>query len=320
MNPLRSIALTLAGLAVLTVSACGGSSGGSSGGSGSSPAEDEEGQAELSVVTSTDVYADLISQIGGDAVEVQALVTSTATDPHSYEATPQDRLAVENADVIIANGAGYDSFITQLASAAEKEDAVHQVAEGSAEHDHDHSHDHEDGDSYQNEHLWYDLARMEQFVLEVAEHLGQLAPQHAELYAEGAEELAEQIGALDERSQQLQASGHSYLATEAVSGYLLEHAGFDNRTDPAFLSAVEHGDDVSPRLYRDALQRSEEVDLLSYNAQTETQQASRIRDAAQEASAVVVEFTETIPEDSAGYLEWMESNIDTLEAALQEAQ
>lgn len=318
MNPLRSLALTVAGLAVLMVSACGGASGGAS----TASTEDDGAEAELSVVTSTDVYADLISQIGGDALQVQAVVTSTATDPHSYEATPQDRLAVENADVIIANGAGYDSFITQLASAADKEDAVHQVADD-AEADHDHSHDHGEGhgdeDAYQNEHYWYDLARMEQFVLDIAEDLGQLAPQHAELYAERADGLAEQIGALDQRSQQLQASGSSYLTTEAVSGYLLEHAGFTDRTDPEFLSAVEHGDDVSPRLYRDALQLSEEVDVLSYNSQTETQQASRIRDAAQQAGAVVVEFTETIPEDSTGYLDWMESNIDTLEAALQEA-
>src|SRR5699024_9207039 len=152
---------------------------------------------------------------------------------------------------------------------------------------------HGDEDAYQNEHYWYDLARMEQFVLDIAEDLGQLAPQHAELYAERADGLAEQIGALDQRSQQLQASGSSYLTTEAVSGYLLEHAGFTDRTDPEFLSAVEHGDDVSPRLYRDALQLSEEVDVLSYNSQTETQQASRIRDAAQQAGAVVVEFTET---------------------------
>ena len=66
--------------------------------------------------------------------------TSTATDPHSYEATPQDRLAVEKADLIVANGAGYDSFITQLASSADKEDAVYQVTEGSADHDHEEHH------------------------------------------------------------------------------------------------------------------------------------------------------------------------------------
>lgn len=308
----RSIALTLAGLAALSVSACGGAT--------TPPSDDDDAEAELRVVTSTDVYADLVSQIVGDAVHVQALVTSTATDPHSYEATPQDRLAVEKADLIVANGAGYDSFITQLASSADKEDAVYQVTEGSADHDHDHDDEHHDGGSYQNEHIWYDLPHMEQFTLEVAEHLAEMTPQHADRFAADAEDLAQQISALDERSQQLQASGHSYLSTEAVSGHLLEHAGFEDRTDPQFLSTVAHGNDVSPRLYRDALQRSEDVDLLSYNSQTETQQASRIRDAARKAGAVVVEFTETIDEDSSGYVDWMDSNIDTLEAALQEAR
>lgn len=312
MNPPHSVALTVAGLFLLTVSACGGAGA-------AEPTADGE-SADLSVVTSTDVYADLITQIGGDTIDVQPLVTSTAADPHSYEATPQDRLTVENADVVIANGAGYDSFITLLASSADKDESVYQVADTAADHNHDDHDDHDHEGSYQNEHVWYDLPHMEQFTLDIAEHLAELAPQHAELYADNAEELAEQIGALDQRNQQLEATGHSYLATEAVSGYLLDHAGFENRTDPQFLSAVEHGNDVSPRLYNDALQLSEDVDLLSYNSQTQTQQASRIRDAAQEASAVVIEFTETIPEDSDGYLDWMETNIDTMEAALQEIQ
>src|SRR5699024_7130983 len=164
-------------------------------------------------------------QIGAESIEVEALVTSTATDPHSYEATPQDRLAVENADVIIANGAGYDSFITLLASSAQKEDAVYQVADGENSHHHDHgARDHDHGGQHQNEHLWYDLPQMEQLATDLADHLGELAPQHAELYAQNADQLAEQISALDERSRQLDASGHSYLATEAVSGYLLDHA------------------------------------------------------------------------------------------------
>ena len=310
MNPSRAIVPALAGLSLLTLSACGDTGT-------AEPAADGE-EADLTVVTSIDVYADLISQIGADTVDAQALVTSTAADPHSYEASPQDRLAVENADAIIANGAGYDSFLTLLASSADKDDAVYQVADDDLGHD-DHDDDHDEHESaYQNEHMWYDLPQMEQFTLDIAEHLGQLAPQHAELYAENAEELAEQISGLDQRNQQLEASGHSYLATEAVSGYLLDHAGFDNQTDPQFLSAVEHGDDVSPRLYNEALELAESVDLLAYNSQTETQQAARIRDAAHDADGVVVEFTETIPEENDGYVDWMETNIDTLESALQE--
>lgn len=322
MNRLRSI--TPACACALLLTSCSASS------AGDAPTEQGGESAQLSVVTSIDVYADLVERIGGDTVEVQALVTSTAADPHSYEATPQDRLKVQNADLIVANGAGYDSFITLLASSAEQEESVYQIAEGEnehAEHTHDdhadddgdhHDHDHDHEEVYHNEHLWYDLDRMEEFVLDFADHLGGLVPAHAELYAANAEELAEQISALAERNRSVEASGHSYLATEAVSGHLLDDAGLQNRTEPEFLSAVEHGSDVSPRLYSRALDLAQEVEMLSYNAQTETQQSARIRAAAQESGASVVEFTETIPEEHPGYLEWMEANIDLVESAVEE--
>lgn len=273
----------------------------------------EEGQqTDLTVVTSIDVYADLVETIAGDTVEVEPLVASTAIDPHSYEATPQDRLTVERSDIIIANGGGYDSFITLLASAADKDDDVYQLIGGENQH----SHDGEGG--WENEHIWYDLELMTEFVQDFAEHLGELAPDNAEIYEQNAAHLAAELEALDERNRALDSDGLSYLATEAVSGYLLDHAGLDNRTEPEFLNAIEHGDDVSPRLYSQALDLAEEVDLLSYNSQTETQQSSRIRTAAEDADTSVIEFTETIPEEASGYLDWMDSNIDQLEQALGE--
>lgn len=296
---------------VVVLSSCG------NGEPGTEPLAEESAELAdtgLTVVASIDVYTDLVQGIAGDTVEVQPLVPSTAVDPHSYEATPQDRLAVENADIIIANGGGYDSFITLLASAADKDEDVYQLIPGESWHSHEF-----DG-NWENEHIWYDLERMSEFVLDFAEHLGEAAPENAEYYAENAAALAAGIDELAERNAALDVADYSYFATEAVSGYLLEDAGFQNETPLEFLNAVEHGDDVSPRLYSDALDLAAQVELLSYNPQTETQQSGRIRDAAAEAGAEVVEFTETLPEESEGYLDWMDANIDIIEGVLQELQ
>ncbi|NLS10283.1 zinc ABC transporter solute-binding protein [Nesterenkonia sp. MY13] len=294
---------------VLMISACGEAENGSQPlGDGNADAED----TGLTVVASIDVYTDLVQGIAGDTVEVVPLVDSTAVDPHSYEATPQDRITVENADVIIANGGGYDSFITLLASAADKDEDVYQLIPGENEHSHEY------GGTWENEHIWYDLERMSEFVLDFGEHLGEIAPENADYYTENAEALAAEIDELAERNAALDAEGHTYFATEALSGYLLDDAGFENTTPEEFLNAVEHGDDVSPRLYSDALDLAEEIDLLSYNPQTETQQSARIRDAASDSGAVVVEFTETIDEDAEGFIDWMDTNIDIVEEALQE--
>lgn len=327
----------------MLLSACAGSSeaSDSNGGEGASG----EG---LTVVTSTDVYADLASRVLGDTAEVSALVDDTAADPHSYEATPQDRLSVDRADVIVANGGGYDPFITRLAATSGKEDAVYQLIEGENEHVHaeddadhegegehgDHA-DHEDeggeedphaghdhAEGFVNEHLWYDLAAMSDFVQDFSAHMGELAPENAELYQDNADALAAEIDALDERNRAIEAEPMSFLSTEAVSQFLLTDAGFEDSTDEQFLAAVEHGDDVAPRLYQQALTAAadQEIDLLSYNPQTETNQSAQIREAAEDAGVAVLEFNETIPQEHDSYVEWMESNISTVESVVEDAR
>ena len=66
------------------------------------------------VVASTNVYADIARSIGGDRVDVTAILDDARKDPHEYEATARDRLAVSRADLVIENGGGYDSFLEPL--------------------------------------------------------------------------------------------------------------------------------------------------------------------------------------------------------------
>lgn len=265
----------------------------------------------LLVLASTDVYASLVQEVVGDTAEVEAIVDNPAMDFHSYEATPQDRLSVEEADVLIANGGGYDPYITQLAQAAGKDEEVFQLISG------ENWHSHEFDGTYENEHIWYDLARMSEFSTEIGEHMGQLEPENAQLYEDKAQALADEIGQLDQRNRAIGAQGLTYLATEAVSGFLLDDAGFENLTEMEFLSAVEHGDDVSPRLFFGTIDTisAGEVDLLSYNRQTETNQSLQIREASEEHGVEVLEFAETLPEGVETYTEWMEQNIADVEQA-----
>ncbi|GAA4921892.1 metal ABC transporter solute-binding protein, Zn/Mn family [Nesterenkonia rhizosphaerae] len=306
--PSRALrSLGLGGVVVLLAASCGAEDAPAS--------EPQDGvETDLLIVTSIDVYADLATEVVGDTAEVQALVDNPAVDPHSYEATPQDRLVVNQADVIIANGGGYDSFITLLASAADADDSVYQLIDG------ENHHSHEWDGSYENEHIWYDLEYMSAFVTDFGEYMGELVPENAELYTENAQALAGEIDELDERNRAIEAEGMSYLATEAVSGFLLQDAGFEDLTELQFLSAVEHGDDVSPRLYQQALNvaTGDEIDLLAYNPQTETNQSARIRQAAEDSGVSVLEFSETFPDGFDSYTEWMSENISTVEALVED--
>jgi len=114
-------ALTLAAASMLVLSGCSTPSTTGNGGSGD----------RVTIVASTNIYGSLAAQIGGDRVEVTSLIDSGEKDPHSYEATARDRLAVQKADLVIENGGGYDSFMDELLDGSDAEVVT------AAEHSHD---------------------------------------------------------------------------------------------------------------------------------------------------------------------------------------
>lgn len=143
------IALTTGAIAAstaLVLSGCGGGASGSESG-------------ELRVVTSTNVYADIVSQVAGDHAEVTPIIDDPNQDPHSYEATTQDRLKLSKADLVVENGGGYDAFMTTMleASGADVEtiDAVAisglPGSEDLGNEPHDHSHGEDDEDAHDHE-------------------------------------------------------------------------------------------------------------------------------------------------------------------------
>jgi ABC-type Zn uptake system ZnuABC Zn-binding protein ZnuA len=82
------------------------------------------------VVTSFTVLADLIQQVGGERVEVRALVPSGA-DPNTYQPAQREVLTVASAALVIANGLGLDRPLRALvANAARPELPVVTLSDG----------------------------------------------------------------------------------------------------------------------------------------------------------------------------------------------
>ncbi|QYH34914.1 metal ABC transporter solute-binding protein, Zn/Mn family [Salinibacterium sp. M195] len=130
--PRRSRALTAG--AVLAVSAIA-----LAGCSTNEPAEDD---GTIAVVASTSVYGNLVATLGGDAVSVTSLVDNAAQDPHSYEASARDQLAVSEADLVVLNGGGYDPFAEALYEASGASAVLIHAVDSSGLLDEGEEHDH----------------------------------------------------------------------------------------------------------------------------------------------------------------------------------
>lgn len=83
----------------------------------------------LNVVASFTVLADMAKQVGGEHVTVKSLVGPDG-DPHSFEPSPQDSVALSKADVVIVSGLGMEGWMDRLVSASGYKGKVIVASEG----------------------------------------------------------------------------------------------------------------------------------------------------------------------------------------------
>ncbi len=282
----------------------------------------DEPFAGLTIVSSTNVWGDVASSVGGDLVQVVSIIDSFSQDPHSYEASARDQLAVNDADVVVANGGGYDSFIDTLAEAAGNSNVVYAyLPEEGNEEDHateegDHDHDHDHG----NEHVWYDFHVVEDFATRLAEQLKTLDPDNAAQYTANLEDFLVGIESLEESAAAIASSvsDAKVISSEPVADYLLAKLGLTNITPESFSQAIEEELDVSPAdlLEIQNLISTNSIDLFVVNIQTGSVQIDALVELAEANGVAVIQVSELLPE-GLGYLAWMEQNISAIEAGLK---
>jgi zinc/manganese transport system substrate-binding protein len=289
---------------------------------GAGQASASAGTGTVEVATSTDVYGDIVHVIGGDRVRVTSIIHSASQDPHSYQATTQDKLTVSKARILIENGGGYDDFfstlaadntggdrrlinVTKLSGLAPQTATASPGAAGTPEF---------------NEHLWYNFEAMTTIADALSGELARVDPAGAGSFAANADRFKAELGKLKERTAALKAhrGGEAVAITEPVPLYLLDAAGLVNKTPEDYSHAIEAGQDVPVPVLQKTLDliSGKAVKMLAYNDQTEGPQTKQLKDAATAAGVPVVDFTETLPEGQ-NYLQWMNATVDHIEKALQ---
>jgi zinc/manganese transport system substrate-binding protein len=274
-----------------------------------SPSDDAAPATDgIQVVASTNVYGDVVEQIGGDLVDVTSIMADPSADPHSYEASAQTQLALSKAALVIENGGGYDDFVDTLLDAVDNEPVVVNAVEASGK-----------GGADLNEHVWYDVPTMGKVAAAIADELGKLDAANASTYAANATAFQGELDGLVAATDAIKADhgGTAVAITEPVPLYLLENAGLMNVTPLEFSEAIEDETDVPPAALADtvALFTSHAVAALVYNAQTTGPQTTSVQSAATDAGIPVVPVTETLPEGT-DYVSWMTANIDAVRTAL----
>jgi len=154
----------------------------------------------VTVVTTFSILADLSREVGGTRVKVESLIGADE-DAHGYRPRPSDTRLIKQADMVIANGLGFDDWILRLAASANSKEPVLFASEGITplpgdEPGHtgrDHAHRHGGHDP----HAWQDVANARRYVANIAAALSRIDPAGAASYRSNAGKYDEELTRLD---------------------------------------------------------------------------------------------------------------------------
>ena len=255
-------------------------------------------------------YADVISQVGGKYVQASAIMSNPNTDPHTFEASASVARTVSEAQLVVQNGVGYDTFMNTIENAApnsaRKVIVVQNLLGLPA--------------GTPNPHLWYKPGTMPAVANAIAADLAAIQPAHASYFKANA---ARFIASLTAWNNAIAAFAAKYAntpvaTTEPVADYMLQAAGADNVTPFAFQADIMNGTDPSAQDV--AIERSlftgHRVKVFLYNQQvTDTLTESFI--ALARASGIpVVGVYETMPVPGYDYQSWMLTEVQDLTKAV----
>lgn len=163
-----------------------------------SPLPSIEARAEgpLKVVTSTTILADLARQIGGERADVTSLLPPNA-DPHDYEPSPDDVIAIEDADLVILHGLQLDTWVDPLVEAAQTSAPVIIATDG-IETIGSEEEDFSQGDP----HVWFDPMRTKTMTANIQKALASVDAGGADLYQQRLDAYDASLDQLDQAIQQ----------------------------------------------------------------------------------------------------------------------
>lgn len=173
---------------------------------------------KLDVVTSFSILADLTREIGGDRIELTNLVDADA-DAHVYEPSPDDAKALLRADLIVANGLGFEPWLERLLASSEPAGKRINASAGVVPLMLE-----EDGEQAPDPHAWQSLGNAEIYVRNIAQALAQLDPTHRGEYEARRDAYLARLHALlqkaDERISRLPSSQRKVVTSHDAFGYL----------------------------------------------------------------------------------------------------
>ncbi len=268
---------------------------------------------KINVVTTTDFYGEVAKAVAGDKGKVTSVINNPNVDPHDYNPTTKIGTEVAKANVVVANGVGYDTWMSKLVkdNSKVKYIRVGELLMGK-----------KDGD---NPHLWYKPETMPKLANALAAKFGKMQPKNKAYFKKNAKKYIDSLKPVNDKIDSLNAiakksKSKDVYVSEPVFDYALEAAGF-KVGNKKFEEDTENGVDQAPSTIKNmqAGIKGKKIAFFVFNKQVDSKTVDNMVSLSKKNNVPVLPVTETLPAGKT-YKTWMLSQYTQLEKILKNAE
>jgi zinc/manganese transport system substrate-binding protein len=184
----------------------------------------------LRVVASFSILGDLVQRVGGDAVAVTTLI-GPGRDAHTYDPAPADLVTLEEADLIVENGLGFEPWLDAYFASAQPAGRRVIASAGIAPREIGAAEGEAAEQGAADPHVWHDVANAIVMVETIRDALAAADPANAAIYEANADTTIADLEALDAwvRAQvaTLPAERRKLVTTHETFGSFADAYGFE---------------------------------------------------------------------------------------------
>ena len=303
----------------------------------------ESGGVVPTIVVTTDILGDVVAEAVGDLAAVEVIMP-TGADPHDFAPSARQAESMENADLLVVNGAGFEEGMSDIIELVESsgtpvftftdhvellafeddhadDDEAHDDEERTNETsaDDEHDDDHADGDP----HFWTDPTRMITALEAFGAEFGTLEGIDAAVVETRVGSYLDELAALDAEMEESLSSvpddQRVLVTNHEVFGYFADRFDFEivGAVIPSLTTSAEPSTAEVEALTD--LIAQEQIPAIFADTSGSTRLAEAIATSAGAEVEIVLLFSESLGEPGSGaetYIDMMSTNATLIADAL----
>lgn len=283
------------------------------------PATTEKAQSKRTIYTTFYPVYDLTKRIVGDKMNVKMLIQANE-EPHSFELKASDRAALNDADLIVYNGANMENFIPDLQAALKDNNRFLNLSQGLTLLEN--KSDLDDGEQNSvNPHTWLSIKNAMEQLNTISERMVAIDPVNADYYKNNLKKSLTEFEALDKKFKEainkIDKPEKYFVVSHAAFNYLAKDYGLKQ---VAVTGISPEDEPTAAQLKKIAdFVKEHGIKTILFEGKTTPKVAETLaRETGTKTDTIYT--LENLTEDEAklGYINLMEHNLQTLAKALSE--